>query len=115
MPDAVQAEKEEVGTRQARNRALLRQEERQVHKFQTQLVSLRNSHAEKVAEVEALERAADPAACGEKQQALQRAERSMKARNDEVAALRKQLARLQAVLEQHAEELEALQLCAVRC
>jgi uncharacterized coiled-coil protein SlyX len=111
---AVQAEKEAVVTKQHENRALLRQEERLVHKHQTQLVSLRSSLADKAAEVAALGTATDPARLADMQAELAKVERQIKQGNEGLAEARKQLARLQAQLEELSEALTATRQLAVR-
>lgn len=100
--------------KQAANRARLRAEERMVHRFQKELVSLKSALADKRSELEALERTADPEQLEEKQTELRSVERNIKKCNDEVSSQRMRLSNLQAKQEKEQEVLEALQRRLVR-
>lgn len=110
----LQAEEKEVADKQAQNRAKLRQEERNVHKFQKEQVSLNSALSDKRAELEALQRTADPEQLEQLQTEMATVERSNKQHNAEVASLRERLSNLQARQEQEQEVLDALQRRLVR-
>ena len=96
------------------NRARLRQEERMVHKLQKEQVSLKSALSDKHAELEGLQRTADPQHLEEMQAEIAKVERSSKQLNEEVSSHRKQLGKLQVKLDQEQEVLDALQRRLVR-